>query len=154
MNELLRARVRALNKAGELANELYPKLLEVFKSHVGEKVFKKDGGLLAKFEKLLPELPHDTSIRVIRYSSEYSLAWEVTAVESVNGSYGCKYESAMVYVGSVRNGILTDLEEKPPGHRTDFSVHEVLEKRNVCEEKEREYREAKSALFPFGESDR
>jgi hypothetical protein len=147
----LAAKVEAVNTANGLAGDTYRLLLGVFAPLVGEQVCKKDGGLLAKVQKLLPGLfPNIRELRVYRHSSEYHLVWKVWVWKSVNGCT-CSHE-ADVYVGKLTDGVLMELCYPFTG-RTDWTAGEVVGKREAYEEAKRAAEEFKNAFFPFGEYD-
>ena len=69
----LAAKVRAVNRAHQIAREIYPRLLEAMRPFIGSKVYTVNGALLAKVEKALPDLPHENGpgggVMVYRYTS-------------------------------------------------------------------------------------
>lgn len=148
----LAARVKAINTANKVANELHPQLLAVFSPLVGHKILKADGTLLAKIGALLPAMPDDyRKIRVHRDSKNYSLRWEVTVNE-----HWCEttviYATANVYVGDLINGVLTMLSDART-YRTDYTVEEIQQKREAYKAAQKIADDAKSALAPFDEYD-
>lgn len=147
----LTAKVIAVNRVNSVANEIYPKLVEVFKPYVGCKLFKTNGGFLKKIEDIVPsfDLP---LMQIYRHNSEYNIAWTVKTSEQ-DGDSTCLYYSTTVYIGNVSNGILTDIMSREDC-RTDFTVEEIHEKQRVLKEASKAYDNAKSALFPFEERDR
>ena len=149
-NERTEAHVRAVNMANAAAIELYPKLAELFRPLVGTKIEKVDGTLLAKIAMTLPEFPCTPALHVYKHTSNYSLAWSVKTCVSIPGY--CVYYEATVYVGNMRNGVLTELS-KPFSARTDYTADEVIQKRDVYEKAKQAADDARSDLFPFGERD-
>ena len=150
-DDKLAAKVEAVNTANGLAWDVYHSLRGVFAPLVGEQVCKKDGGLLAKVQKLLPGLfPNTREVRVTRHSSEYHLVWKAWVWKSVNGCT-CSHETE-VYVGRLTDGVLMELCEPFTG-RTDWTAVEGVSKRMAYEEAKRAAEEFKNALFPFGEYD-
>jgi hypothetical protein len=147
----LAAKVEAVNTANRLAWDTYHLLRGVFAPLVGEQVCKKDGGLLAKVQKLLPGLfPNTRELRVYRHSSEYHLVWKAWASKLVNGCV-CSHE-ADAYVGKLTDGVLMELCEPFTG-RTDWTAVEVVSKREAYEGAMRAADLIKSTLYPFGEYD-
>ena len=64
------AKVKAVNRANKEAIKLYEQLAPIFAPLVGQQVMKGTGGLLAKFQKLLPELPNTSSLSIHRHLSD------------------------------------------------------------------------------------
>lgn len=151
MANKLAARIRARNRCATQANRLAPILLDTFRPLVGKKILKKDGSFLAKYENLLPEFPNNVALNVIRYWSDYNLAWEVKACESFE-DYGCCYESTVVYIGNLEKGELKSLCEFTP-LRIDWTEEEIIRLREEYRLAELAMREARSRLSWFGEYD-
>jgi hypothetical protein len=143
------AKVKAVNAANAYGIELYKQLVPIFTPLVGEKIFKASGGLLAKYEKHLPEFPNTVPLSVYRNMSDYSLAWVVKTCEMV-GEYSCLYYEALVYIGGLRNGVLEDISGPFEG-RTDWTVEEVLVKRENLKNAEAIVSAIRSFLHPFGD---
>ncbi len=149
-NELA-AQVRAVNRANDYANKLYPTLAAFFRPLIGDKVTKSDGSLLQKFEKLLPEMPHTREVTVYYHRSDYSLAWTVKTCENVEQAETCVYHEVTVYVCDLRNGRIEKMSNHFGALRTDYTVEEIESKRENCRILEKAYSAAKSALDGFGE---
>lgn len=150
MNAQLKAKVRAVNRANEYAAKLYQEMVAIFRPLVGQKIAKKDGTLLARIEKLLPDLPfRQGSIRVTKHG--VGLAWDVQTCESYDDT-SCLYHQVCVYVGRTRDGVLTEIVPANE-RRSDFTAEEVEEKREIFRQAEQAMRDARSALDPFGEND-
>jgi len=153
----LEARVRAINKAHAIANELHPILTAVFSQHLGCKILKVDGSLLAAIQKQVESVlaPYEKRARIHRGRSNYTLNYTVNTCESDSQGHA-KYYDIGVYIGEFENAgaVLTKLMPHDKPLKTDYTVEDVLEAR-------RQYKEAKeladhlqSALWPFGENDR
>ena len=125
----LAAQVAAINRANAVAAELFPVLTEIFRPLVGEAVVTKPGPLTARVTKLLPVFPNTTELSVYRHSSDYSLAWTVSARESYPTGEG--YSSSVrhectFYIGDLDHQVLTKLCESyqnPPTWRTRSEEH-------------------------------
>lgn len=146
----LAAKVAAVNAANGQALDLYNVLRGVFAPLVGEQVCKKDGGLLAKVERLLPPLTNTRELVVYRHPSEYVLAFVVRV--SVVRDMECKYHEVCVEVGRLESGRLVELSEPFTG-RADWTAKEVLAKREAYWDARKAAESFKSALGPFGEYD-
>lgn len=154
----LQGRVKAVNRANDYANKLYVALRAIFEPLVGQQVTKKDGTLLAKIQKLMPELPSTHNLHVYRYSSEYSLVWVVKTSEPDDGSDGSgphtvTYHETSVYVADLKSGVVGRIYD-PPNFRTDYKLEDVLALRAKYEQAKKLADDARSALHPFGEYDR
>ena len=146
------AKVKAVNRANDYANKLHPVLAAIFEPLVGKSILKAGGGILAKYEKLLPKFPSDNQMIVYRDIARYSLAWTVKVWES-SGEWGTQYHETTVYVGNLEGAILS-LISPSAAHRTDYSAEKIGELRLVYREAQKVADEARNALWPFGEFDR
>ena len=149
--EMLACRVVAVNNAYKYANTLYDFLAEKFLPLVGKKILKADGQLLAKYEVKLPSSMSRATFTTYRISSDYSLVWRVSACEFMPPG-GCMYHSVSVYIGSLDSSILTGISP-PPAYRVDYTVDEIVALREAYKIAQNLVDKAKSALYPFGESD-
>jgi hypothetical protein len=148
-NDTLAAKVTAINTANTYANQLYKPLANIFTLFIGDNILKADNTLLKKIETLLPEFPNTPRLHVYKHSSIYSLVWTVTS--SCNYSdCSCVYHEADVYIGHLKKGILISLYDEDPV-RADYTVEEVLAKREIAKKAREAYNKAKSDLGPFSE---
>ena len=150
----LSAKVIAVNRVHSVANDLYPKLVEVFKPYVGEKILKHDGSFLKKIEGIASfvDMRDMHNMHNFRINSDYNLAWTIKTSEK-DSATTCLYYSVGLYIANISNGVLTDIMNADQ-RRTDFTVEEVEEKQRLLKEAYKAYDKAKSALFPFEELDR
>jgi len=156
----LKARVVAMNRCNEAVNELYLLLAAIFTPLAGQKVVKADGSLLAKYAAQVKPIMDkfnttgpQLSVWHAAASSRYSLVWTVKVCESMPEDGTCVYEDASVYVGNMEGQIFKDIIPADV-HRTDYAYDEIVQLRAEYEEKKKTADAARSALFPFGESDR
>lgn len=146
--ETLEADVKARNRANAYAHQLYKDLVEVFTPLVGQNILKKDG-TLRKFVKL-PDFPNSqTDLMVYKDIGDYSLAFVVKTKEPC-GEFSYLYREAVVYVGSLQDGVLVELSSPFTG-RTDYTVQEIESKRQVYKAAKKIADDARDDLFPFGE---
>ncbi len=153
----LEAKVKAVNRAHAHAVKLYDALVPVFTPLVGCKILKADNTLLQSVQKVIPVVEGgNSSLRVYRNQSNYSLAWTVNASENIVGQQSCLYYEISVYVGNLDGQVLKDIMDPANQgfRRTDYTAGEIEGKRNVYEEAKKVMEDAKSALWPFGENDR
>ena len=155
----LQAKIVARNRAGEVANELYPKFLAIFKPLAGQKVCKVDGTFTKKVDEQLPpsnypdKWPKPT-VMYYRSRSDYTVSFTVkTCADDGQGS--CAYEEVTVYVCDLENGVVKADGRwyDPPNCRTDYNADEVKRLRADYEAKKKVADDARSALYPFGEND-
>lgn len=152
--EKLTGRVAAINLAHSECNRLYPLLREFFLPYVGQKILKADGKLFSKIADNLEGIvlfDYSKHTSIYRLTSNYSLAWTVKT-DAFVPPQSCVYHEQTIYVGSLDGSVLTTLTEFQEEFRTDYTVEEILNKRE-------EYQIAKCALdklgtdlWPFGES--
>jgi hypothetical protein len=147
----LTAKVIAVNRVNLVANEIYPKLVEVFKPYVGQKLFKATGGFLKKIEEIIPSLVYP-EMQIFQINSNYNLAWTVKTSEQESESTSLYYSTG-VYIANISNQVLTDFIG-PEQRRTDYTVEEIQEKQRILKEASKAYDKARSDLSPFEERDR
>lgn len=152
-NSKLAAKVRAVNAANAYGLRLYEELAPIFRPLVGAQILKVDGQLLGKYAKLMPKLPCEPRIHVYRRITDYSLAWTVKTCESYPNGDGCFYHETTIYMGELEGQTLKKLSE-PQELKTDYRAEPVEIARAKYRLAEQAYRDAQSALFPFGEYDR
>lgn len=144
------AKVKAVNRCHQVSMEIYDLLMPIFQPLVGEKLTKVDGTFLAKFKKLVPELPNEHDISVMGGPDDYSLRWSIKCNEQIEGTHGCLYYDITTYIGKMSGGVLTAIEDRPE-RKTDFTYEWLRDGRKACEEKKDAYEKARTALWPFGE---
>ena len=154
MNNSLVAKVKAVNMANDYAPKLYEILSRVFTPLVGKAILKADGSLLAKFNKQLPEFPNGSGFGLVvyRFQSSYSLGWIVKSCVNLTTGVSCVYHETPVYVGELSGSTLTRISD-PQKLRRDYTVGEIMKKREALEAAKREMSNIKSSLYPFGEYD-
>lgn len=164
---LLQARVIARNRAGEVANQLYPKLIDIFKEYIGKKVVKANGGLLQKICNKLPDFPRElvrnptTVVFTETYWREYSRneilfkvnvsSVNVSAVNVLaydNSSKVCN-EEVSIYICGLFDGFITHWGG-PPNFRTDYNLDEVKSLREEWRVAKQKADDAEKACWPFG----
>jgi hypothetical protein len=146
----LSSRVKAVNAANANAIALYKAFSVVAEKFIGQKIFKADGDLTAKFKAALPNLP----FFFYKYNSGYSLVFVTKECVSYGeGFSGCVYEEASSYVAQIEHGVLMKLYDAP-NLRTDFTAEEILSLRKQAEDAKELARQAESKLCGFGLYDR
>lgn len=148
----LEVKVKAINKAHACANEVQPKLVEVFRQFIGQKVERNEGGLMVKVQKLVDalKLPNTNPLSVYRNAGgRYSISYSVKVCEWIPDHV--YYHETTFYVGET-NGAGT-LEKVVDQHewRTDYTAEEIENLRKVWKKAKREADNAHSRLEPFGE---
>lgn len=160
-NSKLEAKVAAVNFVHEHANKLYDQLAPIIKEFVGQKIYKADGDLMAKFASRLPDssFPALPSFQVYRYRSDYSLVFMVKTCQQYKfyDEYygreieGVEYYEIGVYMGEVNNGILAKLNDRP-NHKCDYNAKEIEQQRKEAKSAKEAYEKAKEGLYVFGEA--
>lgn len=156
----LELRVRCVNQTHAIANGLYPKLAELFRPYVGQKILKTTGELLKviKDQEKALELPHNPKFSVYRDPSDYSLSYLVTGRDWIpspvtgHSDYSC-YHNATIYLGSLKGQTLEGLSIFHE-LRTDYSADQVLKDREGFLTARKAFEDARSKLDFFGEYDR
>jgi hypothetical protein len=146
------ATVKAYNRAALAGGKLYEMLSEIFKPFVGQQVCKKDGSLLAKISALIPKFGNTPALMIYKHTTplNYSLVWVAKTSEQVQGKEFCVYQEVSVYIGELRDGVLTALCP-PPNLRHDYTVEEVERNRQAVKEAQKTLDDARSKLHPFGD---
>ena len=149
----LEAKVSAANKCRAEGNRLFSILSAIFTPFVGQKVFKADGTLLKKHHEAVEtlNLPYDHKLQVHRHSSDYSLAWTITARTTDEKGHS-QSNSITIYIGDISNGVLTKMCTDP-NYKTDYAVEEVLKAREKLKIAKKAVSDAEGELYPFGEYD-
>lgn len=152
---IIAAKVAAVNNAHSYAKELYNTLSPIFRHYIGEKVIKNDGTLLAKIQKLIPDLPLTTNLSVWQRVSYYNIVWVIVSAETYqnqnqnNNEIALRYETIAV-IGSLQDGILMDICDSPQ-LRDDYTVAEIEDKLEARRIAETAHRQAESALEMFND---
>ncbi len=158
IDKRLETRVRGVNRANAYANEIAPKLRDLFAPYVGQKVFKADGTLLAKIQKQVDALQLTDGMRnggngyVYRLSSNYSVVFVVKTYESDGENHGYYHETS-IYVAHVRDGVAYELYDWTTA-KTDYNAAYIAVARERYEAAKKAADDARSELHPFGEYDR
>jgi hypothetical protein len=151
----LTARVAARNQVNALLNLWHPKIQEVLKKWIGQKVSLVTGGKPAKLKAELDALglPSDWRCQIIISFDRYSAKVHYKVSVSIMGE-GDQNAEAMVYLGNMTNGlILTDLSYEFVPYRVDYTVTAVQDALAKVKDAEKALDQAKGALYPFGEHD-
>ena len=147
----LAAKIAARNRCNKAANELYPRLAEIFRPMVGKKVVKVDGDLVYGCRtndlRSVLDVP---GCHVYRYCSVYSLMWCVKCSENIVGQSGCVYQEASVYVASLSGQICEKIDEWTD-LKTDYNLDDLVAKIDAAELAREEYDRVKGLTFPFSE---
>ena len=149
----LEAKVTAANKTRTCAKAVFHLLAPIFLPFVGQKILKKEGGLLKKLYDMVEQLnlSSEQSLSIYRYSSSYSLAWTVQSCV-IDEKGHARYDSVTVYIGKLDHGTLVEME-KPPSFKTDFTVEQVLKGREELKKAKELVSKAEEKIYPFGEYD-
>lgn len=161
----LAAKVAARNNAHAYALKLFPVLAEFWAGYVGQKIENNDGTIAKRIKDKMPAFPEtgktQFELSVYRHTSDYSLAWTVKACECHPGRNSrpgdtyqiANYYEVTVYVGDMRNGVLTAIKDAPTYLRTDYTVEGVEKAREAYKVAKAAADAARSELGDFGEYD-
>ena len=144
------AKVEAVNRCHEAANDLYDQLAPIFRPLIGQQMFKNGGHLLARIEKLLPKLPYGKGVNVVWSTGVNRIAWTVTASSNYGGGMA-SYHSVTVYVAWTNHqGILERIADRED-RKTNWTLEGIQAQREYVETLKKQYEAAKAELGPFGE---
>jgi hypothetical protein len=152
-HDQLVALVSAVNRAHSEAGRLYSVMAAALKPMIGQVILKADGTLMAKVQKMLPELPYTRDVMTCLRTSNYNLWLTVKTCEGIgdtSGPHTCLYHETSVYLANLRDRTLLSLMAHDEC-RTDYTVEEVMSLRQKCAEAKKAYEAARSACYPFGE---
>ena len=146
----LAAKIAARNRCNKAANELYPRLAEIFPTIGRKKVVKVDGELVAGVIAALRGVLDVPECHIYRSRSDYSLLWCVKCSENIVGQSGCVYQEASVYVASLSGQICEKIYEWTD-LKTDYNLDDLVAKIDAAELAREEYDRVKGLTFPFSE---
>lgn len=148
----LAPKIEAYNLAARAAKQTWAPVYRRIVPFVGKKIEKVDGPFTKAFREAIDEaLPkQQQGVNACAYSSGWRVYIEFTACVPW-GDHGAVYDRVSLNVGTVRNGILTELAGEPEGLRSDYRLEEVEHLISVAEQAQRIANEAKTACYPFGE---
>lgn len=161
----LAARCAAFNRANAEANRLAPLYLAALAPFVGLPVLKADGTWRQKVRDAFPAPLQPANVSPSRQFSVwtetgagYSVCFHVKAMEASAGRSDdyqiANYAESYVYVGELRDGVLTKIGNPNGPLPTDYSPEAVAAARKLAEETRQAARDAESACQPFGLFDR
>lgn len=155
MNDRLAARVKAKNRANEIANRLEIEFKEIFRPFVGKKILLQTGGFIKSINETLKKynFPENKVFRIWKTDTTYSLNFRISAAEVEN--YNCSSCSAesRISIGKLDGNILTAIEETNHPQKTDFSAEEIQRLRDLVRQKESEVNQIRNQYYGFGEND-
>ena len=108
--------------------------------------------MLAKITALIPKFENTPALMIYKHTSplNYSLVWMVKTSEQVQGQEFCVYQEVSVYIGELRDGVLTAVCPSP-NLRHDYTVEEVEKKRKAVKAAQKTLDDARAKLYPFGD---
>lgn len=150
----LEARVRAFNRAGKLANELFPRLVAHFQPFLGKKVALKEGGLSKQAKEGMPDLPEEPGFCHLMVVADGSHLYFRVKVSERNERGHTFYGEVHRDLGTLdrKTGKLLQLLPGVPS-REDYSAEEVAATRQAVRAAEEALAALKRDLDPFGEYD-
>lgn len=154
----LEARVALVNSVNAEIMRVCAITRRLFTPLVGQKIEKVDGQLFSKFAHLSPENIYGdfhsyekNKFSIYRSRNDYALRWIIRSSESYkarNSEMATYYEDGF-YVGDLRDGVLTNVEQSPLVLKTNYTVEGVSEQRNFIADLESKLNDAKRSIGPF-----
>lgn len=147
----LSLKIKATNKANDIANRLYRQMADVFGNLVGQKILKADGSFTKKVEALVPK-PIGSGADGVHVYKSYSGKWAVSWTVRVTVFDGDDHvdAEATAYVCEMEGDTVKCLHSQSP-LKTDYDFLIVQTLRELAKMKKKEYDEAQSACYPFEE---
>lgn len=141
----LAAKIRAVNTANEQGKLLYGQIVEKITPFIGTKILKTGDKLIKKIAQEI-EAPYNNDLLIYQNPSRYTLSYVVKSSCRDGGEY--ESHEAVVYIGNIRDGILTDLF-CPFNERSDFSTQEIIETMDEIKNLEKKLDQEKNKIYPF-----
>lgn len=139
--------VKAVNRANKWANELHETLHTVLVPFVGKKILRVDGAFTANVKAVVPSLPYDNTRSTYWGNTKYSVYLHVKVCEAVPPGT-CVYHDTAIHLGELRDDVLVSVSS-PTTRRTEWTVAEVLSKRDAYRQAKQSLDDCESALYPF-----
>lgn len=157
----LEAKVELVNGVNNYINQIFPIYREIFAPYVGKKIYIGSGEFVAPLRKKIAELKHEI-FHVYQYSSMYSICYVVknhvcvpSKIKQREDDRITMYYEQSFYVADLEFDKLTIKKLKEIElFKTDYKADDVQAARERFLKAEKEFGEAKSALYPFGESEK
>lgn len=153
MNNRLAARVEAKNLVNSKANELAPKIKEIFAPYVGKKIFKADRSFVAGIPESLKPFFQEEVTRIWCHRLEYTLLFKISASKPIEENSGCEYAEANIRIGTLDDQILKEIDELTWTLPTNYSVAGIEHARARARELEHQLSVVRLEYACFGEND-
>lgn len=145
---MLETQVIAVNLCHKAAVATFETLKQALRPYIGKQIVKKDGSLLTKIRNAMPPLTSDLCVSIYHRPSAYGLSWRVRVC--VTDSSSTEYAEAYITPGRINeDGVLVSITKDVPPLRYDYTVEEVLKRRQEIIAAEQTLRECQTALGPF-----
>lgn len=139
--------VKAVNRANKWANELNETLHKLLVPFIGKKVVRADGILTANVKAVLPVFINTYDESACWSNTEYSIGLRIRLRE-YSPQRECINHDESIYLGELRDQVLVRVL-KPTIRRTDWTVAEVLGKRDAYQKARQALDDCEAALYPF-----
>ena len=158
----LEAKVELVNGVNAYINQIFPIYREIFAPYVGKKIYIGSGEFVAPLRKKIAEIKHD-KFHVYQYSSMYSICYVVknhvcvpSKIKQREDDRITMYYEQSFYVADLEYDKLTlkKLYEEDKSFKTDYKADDIQAARERFQKAKKELDEARSALYPFGESEK
>ena len=147
----LKEKVIAQNRANSLILDRVPRYQKALQQFIGRPILKTSGQLLAEVKREFPEFPVDGTVETW-FSGGTSTLFVNIRVSEHYAIHSVVYQSAGCGLASLgERGLLVSI---PPfdrsQFRTDFTVSEIQEIRDIADRQERDLAETVSRLDGWG----
>lgn len=151
-DEWLRLRIKATNRANDLANKIHQQMTEFFRRYVGQKVVNADGCWTKKLGPLIPRPIGEgqSGVHVYKSNDYNQVSWKVRVIEFTADGQDHVDAESWTYVLLLEGDKLKELRTMDM-RRTDYDYATVKAARELAKVKKKEYDEAQSACYPFEE---
>lgn len=145
--------MRLVNEANRLARVLHKQLVPIFQPLLGKRIFKADGSLLAKYDPGILNFGDNSGgvcpihYQVAHEKYTYRLVWKIKVSTGNVFDSRWEYYTTSVCLGSVENGVLTNVYDKAPDE-TKYTVEEILALQDKIDEAKDAYDKARG-LMPY-----
>ncbi len=152
----LEKKVHAVNEVQRVFLLNFNHVLPQLKQFVGQQIILKSGSKSAKFQKAISYLTEQPK----GFGTEYAkLHWCMLDINShsvwlklscsfKNNDTSCFYEDISMYIGEMKNGILTSVVEQAPELQT-YNVEGIRTMLNLKKQVESQLSDLKSKLYKF-----
>lgn len=153
----LAAKVDAVNRCNQVAQQALPILAEFFQQYIGQKIINADGSMSKRIRDKMPKIDHlftGKHDRWFRNQSDYTVSFCLHCdelYEHPNGYHSSVYHEVSIYIGHLRDGILIDCncQNRPEDFKTDYSAQAIIDTQAKIAQLKEQISQLKSQIHPF-----